>query len=233
VSLFDRFQDLVHDGPRWARPQVVVSALLVVALLAQVGTVAWPVLRHKLDARTAQGAGAPVASRPAITLRPGLSVATIIAGHLFGAPEPVAGPPVQTVVPLELMGTFAGADPTSGMAFVREKGGGLQHVYRVGEELPQGAVLRQVYLRRIVFERDGKLEVLSFPESTLRFAARPSLGALAYNPVGDDSGVDRTPEEQAAIAHDAATGPQWQPVPDPPGGSGAAIQTEAHFDQPP
>jgi hypothetical protein len=119
------------------------------------------------------------------------------------------------------------------MAFVREKGGGLQHVYHVGDALPHGAVLRQVYARRIVFERDGKFEELAFPESTLRFAARPSLGSLAYNPGVDDSGLGRTPEEQAAIERDAATGPQWQPVPDPPGGSGAVVSTEVRFDQPP
>jgi type II secretory pathway component PulC len=184
VSLFDRFQDLVHDGPRWARPQVVLSALFVVALLAQVGTVAWPVLRHKLDARTGQGAGAPVATGPTLTLRPGLSIATIIAGHLFGAAAPEVGSTEKTALPLELMGTFAADDPASGIAFLREGPGGPQHLFRVGETLPGGGVLRGIYRARIVFARDGRMEELSFPERHLAFAPPPSLASLGLVETG-------------------------------------------------
>jgi general secretion pathway protein C len=241
VSLFDRFQDLVHDGPRWARPQVVLSALLAVALLAQVGTIAWPVLRNTLDARTGQGAVAPVASGAAITLRPGLSVATIIAGHLFGAAQPEAGPPERTALPLELMGTFAALDPATGMAFLREGPGGPQQFYRVGETLPGGGVLREIYSTRIVFAREGRMEELTFPERRLAFAAPPSLasltrvtyarasfGAPAVAPEDDiDEALRRTPEEQ----YEAARGvPQWQSPTDLPGGSGAA-RTESPIGQ--
>jgi general secretion pathway protein C len=158
---------------------VLLSALLLVALLAQAGTVAWPVLRHRLEPRMGQGAAAAATPGYEITLRPGLSVANIIAGHLFGAAEPEAGPAGKTALPLELMGTFAAADPTTGMAFLREGPAAPQRFYRVGETLPGGGVLREVYRTRIVFAREGRMEELAFPERRLAFAAPPSLAAVS------------------------------------------------------
>jgi general secretion pathway protein C len=238
VDLLDRLQSLAQDGPRWARPQALLSALLLVALLAQAGAVAWPVLHHRLDPRMGQGAAAAAAPGHAIALRPGMSVANIIAGHLFGAAEPEAGPAEKTALPLELMGTFAAADPTTGMAFLREGAAAPQHFYRVGDTLPGGGVLREVYRSRIVFARNGRIEELTFPERRLAFAALPSLasltrvsyarpgfGAPAVAPEDDiDDGLRRTPEEQ----YEAASGvPQWQPPADNPNGSGAAAVADS------
>jgi hypothetical protein len=190
VDLLDRLQSLAQDGPRWARPQVLLSALLLVALLAQAGTVAWPVLRHRLDPRMGQGAAAAAAPGHAITLRPGMSVASIIAGHLFGAAEPETGPAGKTALPLELMGTFAAADPTTGMAFLREGPAAPQHFYRVGDTLPGGGVLREVYRTRIVFAREGRMEELSFPQRGLQFASAPSIAAAGNldNDASTDAG---------------------------------------------
>jgi len=42
---------------------------------------------------------------------------------------------------------------------------GETEVYRVSESLPGNAVLRKVHQRRIVIERGGALETLSFPEN--------------------------------------------------------------------
>lgn len=174
MDLFDRVHNLAQEGPRWARPQVLLSALLVGALLAQAGAIAWPALRHGIGASETR----PHAAARAFAPRPGLSVAGIVAGHLFGMAEPAAGQAEKTALPLELVGTFAAAEPTSGMAFLREGPGAPQHFYRVGDTLPGGGVLREVYRTRIVFARDGRLEDLTFAEHRLAFASAPSLAAL-------------------------------------------------------
>jgi hypothetical protein len=182
VDLLDRLQNLVNEVPGWARPPTVLSALLVVALLAQLGTVAWPPLRQGLG----REAVAATDTGHVLTLGPRLSVASIISGHLFGAVEPEAGPVEKTALPLELMGTFAAADPAAGMAFLREGANAPQHLYRVGEALPGGGVLREVYRTRIVFARNGQMEELSFPERRLAFAPPPSISALG---AGGTTGV--------------------------------------------
>jgi hypothetical protein len=54
----------------------------------------------------------------------------------------------------------------------------------VGETLPGGGVLREVYRTRIVFARDGRLEELTFPERRLAFSALPSLAAAGFVEAG-------------------------------------------------
>jgi hypothetical protein len=81
------------------------------------------------------------------------------------------------------------------MAFLREGAAAPQHFYRVGDTLPGGGVLREVYRSRIVFGRDGRTEELTFPEHRLQLAPPPTLRAVesagAYIPAFDgSSGVE-------------------------------------------
>jgi type II secretory pathway component PulC len=104
------------------------------------------------------------------------------------------------------------------MAFLREGPVGPQHFYRVGETLPGGGVLREVYRTRILFAREGRLEELTFPQHPLRVGAQPSMSALpsmvyvdsssgnaaealSGNQLPDDSpnGVARVETEQPSV----------------------------------
>jgi len=182
------------------------SVLIAAVLALQVSGLAWPVVHKPGDAAS------PRALRPGQRMAP-LDIGQIIGAHLFGQAEADPTQVAPTSLPLQLVGTWADADPQKGMAFVREGEGGPQQLYRVGQDLPGGGVLRQVYARSIVFERDGRNEELSFPQGRLQFAERVAAGGLvAAN--DDELGGLHTPEEQAEAERGV---PQWRHPPDPPG----------------
>ncbi len=62
-------------------------------------------------------------------------------------------------------------------------------VYFIGEELPGDARLHQVHQRRIVIERNGELENLSFPEET-------SDGEMAVRGTSDRNNEGRTESDR-------------------------------------
>ena len=88
----------------------------------------------------------------------------------FGKPGDNATPRVtetedlpETNLQLVLRGVMAGDTEQRDSALV-EGPNGETEVYRVSESLPGNAVLRKVHQKRIVIERGGTLETLSFPE---------------------------------------------------------------------
>ncbi|WP_077531396.1 type II secretion system protein N [Vreelandella utahensis] len=70
----------------------------------------------------------------------------------------------ETNLQLMLRGVMAGDTENRDSALV-EGPDGKTEVYRVGDALPGNASLREVRQRRIVIERAGALETLTFPES--------------------------------------------------------------------
>ncbi|TDT41377.1 general secretion pathway protein C [Halospina denitrificans] len=89
----------------------------------------------------------------------------------FGEPGDNAAPQVtdaedlpETNLQLVLRGVMAGDTEERDSALV-EGPDGETEVYRVSESLPGDAVLRKVHRKRIVIERGGALETLSFPEN--------------------------------------------------------------------
>lgn len=88
----------------------------------------------------------------------------------FGEPGDDAAPQVtetenlpETNLQLVLRGVMAGDTERRDSALV-EGPNGETEVYRVGGSLPGNALLRKVHQKRIVIERGGALETLSFPE---------------------------------------------------------------------
>ena len=111
--------------------------------------------------------------------------------HLFGTkpaapprtsrPAPAAMP--ETRLQLILRGVFASDDPALAGAIVAERSG-KEAFYNVGDTLPGGAVLKEVYPDRIVLQRSGRLETLRMPKEPVSGA--PSSGARS--PAARDSG---------------------------------------------
>lgn len=128
---------------------------------------------------------------------------------LFGSTTeaPMAATPTSRSS-LQLRGTFAAQRPEQGVAFIAEAGG-RERAYRVGEELPGGARLEEVYPGEVVISRGGVREALRLPrevagEGATARSARPAappdpsggfVGMLSF-------GAPSLATEQAARAPD-------------------------------
>ncbi|MGD8572687.1 MAG: type II secretion system protein GspC, partial [Gammaproteobacteria bacterium] len=90
--------------------------------------------------------------------------------HLFGKYEPkkVAVEPVKPkVVPetklnLKLRGVFASPDNNQARAIIADARGN-EDSYRIGGEVPGGAILNEIYSDHVILERNGRLETLRLP----------------------------------------------------------------------
>ena len=94
----------------------------------------------------------------------------IAAAHLFGeaGAEP---PPVTTVnapetrLNLKLRGAIAAEDDETAHAIIAD-GGGKDKLYFIGDQVPGGAKLHEVYSDRVILNRAGVLETLRLPKTS-------------------------------------------------------------------
>ena len=93
----------------------------------------------------------------------------IASWHLFGvagADKPVAKPKKldapETRLKLTLRGVFASDEHASGRAIVGDPKG-KEESYAVGDPLPGGVKLSEIYPDRIILERNGRFETLRLP----------------------------------------------------------------------
>lgn len=90
--------------------------------------------------------------------------------HLFGKYEPkkvVVAPVKPAVVPetrlnLKLRGVFASKDKNAARAIIADSRG-EEDSYRLGSELPGGAILNEIYADHVILEHNGRLETLKLP----------------------------------------------------------------------
>ena len=87
---------------------------------------------------------------------------------LFGRAGPAALRSVtfdapETQLDLRLQGTLAAHDPKSGFAIIAD-GQGHEAFYGVGDDLPGGANLHEIYAERVILARQGKYESLRLRE---------------------------------------------------------------------
>jgi general secretion pathway protein C len=111
-----------------------------------------------------------------------VDVAAIVQAHLWGFAPVVAAaqdaanaPP--TNIPLVLVGIIAADDPQDGLAILGENAAGAK-VFAVGDNVPGGAKLHDVYTDHVVIDHNGRLESLMLPRQTQPGAAAPSATAL-------------------------------------------------------
>ena len=90
--------------------------------------------------------------------------------HLFGKYEQqktVAAPVKPAVVPetrlnLKLRGVFASIDDNAARAIIADSRGD-EDSYRLGSELPGGAILNEIHADHVILEHNGRLETLKLP----------------------------------------------------------------------
>jgi len=96
---------------------------------------------------------------------------------LFGAPAASVANgenAPRTRVALVLTGTLAVRDPKAGLAIIGETAQATK-LYAAGSTLPGGVRLHEVYVDRVVLDRDGSLETLPLPRQPLGGAASARL----------------------------------------------------------
>lgn len=197
TALADRIHSL------YASPVPARSATLALGALCAV-------LAARLLWLLVAGPQIPVAPAAAPALPASAERAPLAGFHLFGqgGAVPVVAPASQS--PLLLRGTFASPDPANGLAFIAEAAG-RERAYRVGERLPDGAILDEVHAGHVILRREGRREMLSLPrEGTATPPPRGQTPAAPADPSGGyltgplSFGVPDLATERAARAPDLA-----------------------------
>ncbi len=145
----------------------LINFLLIVWLAWQLARLSWLLV---------PGAGQPeqpAVAEPAAPVeagRPRVDERQIASWHLFGeagreAPVKKAAPvdAPETRLKLTLSGVFASKDPAKARAIVGDPRGKEQS-YALGDPLPGGAKLSEIYPDRIILERGGRFETLRLPK---------------------------------------------------------------------
>ena len=87
--------------------------------------------------------------------------------HLFGNPQSVmlaqAAHAPTTTLKLTLRGTLALADAKQGIAMIEDEHG-VEHAYKVGEDVGDGAKLAEVHTDHVVLSHEGASETLNLPQ---------------------------------------------------------------------
>jgi general secretion pathway protein C len=144
-----------------------VAALLIAALIVVDGADSAWALRSYSNAQANEPEG-PVVTQ---AHRAGPDLQQIVAAHLFGA-APVERSPggdngPDTRLALMLTGIIALKDPDKGYAILAEEGKPA-HLYATGAVVAgTSARVQRVFSDRVVLERQGELETLRLPRSTL------------------------------------------------------------------
>lgn len=142
---------------------LVLMLLLVAQQLAQLSWRLWP-----QQATQALSAPAQVASGPVTQQR--ITAAQIASWSLFGkAQNAIVDNKIPTTAPetqlrLTLKGVLLSA--TSPSAIIAAQNADEQ-AYVIGDAIPGGAVLREVYQEKVILERQGRFETLSLPRREL------------------------------------------------------------------
>lgn len=126
------------------------------------------------------------------------AVVQIANWHLFGevpkdVPRPVEAAPVQiaeeapdTTLHLTLKGVMSSKDMMSAWAIIADRMGN-EDSYGIDSQLPDNAVLKEIYVDRVILMHNGRLE-------TLRLPAEDSTGVSTESPMPNVSrNVSRSP----------------------------------------
>ncbi|GAA3948619.1 hypothetical protein GCM10022278_04780 [Allohahella marinimesophila] len=109
----------------------------------------------------------------------------------------------ETAMQLDLHGVVVGLDSRSSGAIISERNAEANY-YRMDEELPGGVVLAAVYDDRVLLDRNGVMETLSFDKgATIKTMVRPQ----ATQPPVASSGspLPQSPEEFLSMAEQQLT----------------------------
>jgi general secretion pathway protein C len=172
------------------RAAVAVTVVMLVVLADRLAALTWSLVPRPTIPipELPSGAGSDgVAGEQAVR-----DHAQLAGLHLFGqvrvatakpAPKPVPETMPETRLKLTLRGVFHSADDDLARVIVAGPDG-REEVYSLGGRLPGGATLEEIGAQRVVLDRDGRRETLTFPidkraGAAIRAAPGPSEAAPA------------------------------------------------------
>jgi len=147
----------------------LVATLLLIALLAQaLAQLTWKILPAQQQAVVLPTAPTHTVERAGENQS--VTINRIGQWHLFGeiqkaAPKAVAQvtEAPDTHLNLKLRGLLATSNAVTARAIIAD-GKGAEESYAIGQQLPGGAVLREIYADRVILEYRGRLEALRLPK---------------------------------------------------------------------
>jgi general secretion pathway protein C len=170
--------------------QLPLFAAVLIALLtiASIGMQLYPFYLESQDTVVAS-VPAAASSNPNASEKPMYNVASFkVFGNYQATPEPKAESLDKlptTKLKLTLTGVSADSEQKLGSALIEDPKR-MTDRYGIGDELPGGAKLHEVYQDRVIINRGGKLETLFFPES----AGGPQLLTSVSQPETDYRDTD-------------------------------------------
>ncbi|MDT8386158.1 MAG: type II secretion system protein GspC [Thiogranum sp.] len=181
-------QHWLHAG-RIRQLPTMINVLLIVWLAWLIAGLSWMIIPAPDEASQA------VATQSAAVQRrqPLFDERQIAGWHLFGIAgkeQPVKTTPVnapETRLKLTLHGVFSSENVAQARAIVGDPRGKEQG-YSVGDPLPGGARLAEIYPDRIILERSGRFETLRLPRELVESGSGAANSAVSPKPSGS---VDR------------------------------------------
>lgn len=128
--------------------------------------------------------------------------------HLFGqaqkqqsktAPAPITAP--ETRLNLKLNGIIASDGENTAGAII-EKSAGKQEYFVLGDTISNGVTLKEVYKDRVILSRNGRLETLSLPKTSISTNLGNSKTNRAKN-TRPTNNTTRTPLPKPSVGRDA------------------------------
>jgi general secretion pathway protein C len=156
----------------WLQPErsgqlaKLVNVLLVIWLAWLLARLSWLLLPEPEVEPLPQLA---ILAAPVQRKQPRIDERQIAAWHLFGVAgeeKPVKVAPAiapETRLKLTLRGVFASDDSAGGRAIIGDPKG-KEESYAVGDPVPGGAKLSEIYPDRVILERNGRYETLRLPK---------------------------------------------------------------------
>jgi len=146
--------------------------LLLLGLLAQtIASFTWQLLEEDNQQQTQTRTVTPIKNRPA-SQSANLMAQRIANSHLFGqasakklAQRGETAP--ETKLNLLLSGVIAAEDAQQAVAFVAAGKRAVEKAYGIGDNLPGGAILKEIYEDRVLLEYRGRMENLTLRRKLL------------------------------------------------------------------
>lgn len=184
-------------GGALRRAPPVVTGVIMFLLALSAARVTWMVFPPPVD-EAAVPLTEPQTPSPITRKDPLMTSREIATRHLFGAPLPdnaaAADQPIpETQLNLLLRGVAASNNTAAAFAIIADPAG-KEDFYQVGDQLPGGAVLKEVHPQHIILSRGDRFETLRLPQQSLELNApaqpmtMPPVTAPMPSAVAPDAG---------------------------------------------
>lgn len=170
------------DAKAWDRLAFAAALILTVLLAHGLASLTWSLLPR---AEQPPPPTAPLSEAPAVARADFSRLSNL---HLFGRAQsqqrtaaPIDAP--ETSLNLTLRGILYNPDPKQARAIISAPNK-EDEMYRVGDQVPGGATIDQIYADRVMLLRNGQYETLRLPEDRLNL---PGGAAAAADSGGSPS----------------------------------------------